>query len=56
MSQLTHANAQAVIYTNEQGVRVIARPCTECAKPMVPSIKSTSLDLCKWCHTKIWGN
>lgn len=56
MSQLTHINAKAVIYANEAGVRVIARPCTECKNPMVPAIKSADYALCKWCHVKIWGN
>lgn len=51
---ITHINPKAVIYTNEAGVRVIARPCTECANPLVPSIKSADPALCVWCHSKIW--
>lgn len=52
MSQLTHVNPKAVIYTNDAGVRIIARPCTECAVPMVPALKSDNSALCKWCNAK----
>ena len=52
---LTHINAKAVIYTNEAGVKIIAKPCTDCAEPMVPSIKSADLDLCKWCYAVTWS-
>jgi hypothetical protein len=47
---ITHLNAKAVIYTNEAGVRVIARPCTECANPMVPALKSANSALCIGCY------
>lgn len=56
MTQVTHVNTKAVIYTNDAGLKVIARPCTECKAPMVPALKSQDSELCVWCHVKVWGN
>lgn len=56
MFTMTHTNPKAVIYTNAEGVRVIARPCTECQNPMIPGLKSQASDLCTWCYVKVWGN
>ncbi len=53
---ITHTNSKAVIYTNEKGVRVIARPCFECQVGMTPSLKSKASDLCRYCYEKVWGN
>ena len=50
---MTHVNAKAVIYTNEAGVKIIARPCTECAVPMIPALNSQQSSLCVWCHNKV---
>ena len=50
MTELHYVNADAVIYTNEAGVRIIARPCTECGNPMVPALKSTNSALCIGCY------
>jgi len=50
IKMLTHINAKAVIYTNEAGVRIIARPCTDCKNPMVPALKSADSALCIGCY------
>jgi len=52
---LTRVNAKAVIYTNEAGVRIIARPCFECKVGMTPGLVSQASDLCKYCYERVWG-
>lgn len=54
--KLTHINAKAVIYTNEAGLKIIARPCTDCDNPLVPALQSLDSSLCKRCYIKVWGN